>query len=136
MEKVEAPIYPISFISCDCNELKHINDTYGHEYGDQLLCFVGELFRTYLPKNCCAIREGGDEFLIICNDTSEVKAKEIVDNLVNKAKHLYVKGHKLSIAYGMVTMNEENYDFNEAHRIADCRMYEAKRAMKKLQNQS
>lgn len=135
-KKVEAPIYPISFISCDCNELKHINDTYGHEYGDQLLCFVGELFRTYLPKNCCAIREGGGEFLIICNDTSEVKAKEIVDNLVNKAKHLYVKGHKLSIAYGMVTMNEENYDFNEAHRIADCIMYEAKRAMKKLQNQS
>lgn len=59
-----------------------------------------------------------------------------MDNLVNKAKHLYVKGHKLSIAYGMVTMNEENYDFNEAHRIADCRMYEAKRAMKKFQNQS
>lgn len=93
----------------------------------------GELFRTHLPKDCLAIREGGDEFLIICNDTSEVKAKEIVDNLVNKAKHLYIKGHKLSIAYGVVTMNEENYDFDEAHRIADCRMYEAKREMKKTE---
>ncbi len=51
-KKVGTPIYPLSFISCDCNCLKHINDTYGHEYGDQLLCFVGELFRTYLPKKC------------------------------------------------------------------------------------
>lgn len=129
-KKVGTPIYPLTLISCDCNCLKHINDTYGHEYGDQLLSFVGELFRTYLPNKCCAIREGGDEFLIICSDTNEDEAREIIDNLTHKAKHLYVKGNNVSIAYGAVTMSEENYDFDEAHRIADHRMYEAKRAMK------
>lgn len=36
----------------------------------------------------------------------------------------------MSIAYGAVTMSNENYDFDEAHRIADHRMYEAKRVMK------
>ncbi len=129
-KKVGVVEFPVTFIVGDCNCLKKINDTYGHEYGNQLLKFVGELFRSCLSKNCTAIREGGDEFLIICNHTTEKEADQIIKLLERKATRLYVKGNPLSVAYGMATMDKDEYNYDNAHRIADQRMYRAKQQMK------
>ncbi len=127
------PEFPLTFILGDCNYLKRINDTYGHDYGNQLLGFVGELFRHCLPGNCTAIREGGDKFLIICNHTTAREAEELIGQLEEKASRLFVKGNPLSIAYGAVTMQKEEYTYESTHRIADQRMYEMKQRMKNTQ---
>lgn len=94
---------------------------------------MGELFRRCLPKNCTAIREGGDEFLIICNNTTAQEARELIDQLKEKASRLFVKGNPLSIAYGTVTMQKEEYTYESVHRIADQRMYKMKQQMKSAQ---
>ena len=61
---------PISIIVADCNYLKKVNDTLGHEYGDMLLKRMAVLIKEKLPEDCTAIRIGGDEFLLICPNFS------------------------------------------------------------------
>ena len=129
-KRVENPGFPLTLIACDCNYLKKVNDTYGHESGDELLAMIGELFHSCLPKECIAVREGGDEFLLICNHTGEAQAQELIHMLMEKANEHMVGETTLSIAYGAYTMQEETYDFERGHREADQRMYQMKREMK------
>lgn len=126
----EQPVYPFSLIVCDCNFLKHINDVFGHEYGDKLLRSAGDLFRENLPETCIPVRVGGDEFLILCNDTTEAEAERLIALLVEKAQEKFIKGSKLSIAYGYHTMRQGELTFEECRNLADSEMYSAKRKMK------
>lgn len=126
----EKPVYPFTLIACDCNFLKHINDVFGHEYGDQLLKSAGDLFLENLPEKCTPIRVGGDEFLILCNDTREEEAEHLIMLLLEKAQTKFIKGSKLSIAYGYHTMREGELTFDECRSLADSHMYREKRKMK------
>lgn len=123
--------YPFTLIACDCNFLKYINDTFGHEHGDFLLKNVGELFLASLPDNCTPVRVGGDEFLILCNGTSEEEAMHLIEDLKAKQQSRFIKGIKLSIAYGSCTIYDKTVDFETCRNLADERMYSEKRAMKK-----
>lgn len=51
----------------DCNGLKYINDTFGHEEGDRFLITVGSCIKKYVRENE-VYRKGGDEFVIICEN--------------------------------------------------------------------
>ena len=125
-------IYPFSIIAGDCNFLKHMNDTFGHEKGDELLKHVAKLFRENLPENCYSIRTGGDEFIILCNHTSENDAKRYIAMMQQKSKEISICGITLSIALGSCTMHKENsMTFDECKKCADSRMYQNKRDMKK-----
>ncbi len=125
-------IYPFSIIAGDCNFLKHINDTFGHEKGDELLKSVEKLFHENLPENCYPIRTGGDEFVILCNNTTENDAKRYIDIMQQKSKEISVCDIKLSIALGSCTIPKENsISFDECKKCADARMYQNKRDMKK-----
>lgn len=126
----EQPVYPFSLIACDCNFLKRINDTFGHECGDELLKNAGELFLENLPEKCVPVRVGGDEFLILCNDTPEEEAKRLIDILTEKAGDKRIGGIMLSIAYGSCTIQKDEMTFDECRRCADKRMYAFKRMMK------
>ncbi|MGP1569417.1 MAG: diguanylate cyclase domain-containing protein [Eubacteriales bacterium] len=53
-----------AMISIDLDKLKMINDTYGHEYGDEYIRTFGNLLNSCLPKNSIIARFGGDEFLV------------------------------------------------------------------------
>lgn len=121
--------FPITLIVADCNELKQLNDLYGHEYGDRLLQNVGLLFQQTLPDNCIAIREGGDEFLIICKKTDESAAASLIELLQERSSAYLVQEHPLSLAYGAAALQEVN-SFEQAHRLADQRMYQMKKEMK------
>lgn len=132
LEKAEQNIrYPFSLIACDCNFLKHVNDTFGHERGDQLLKSAGDLFQQNLPTSCLSIRTGGDEFLLLCNETTEEEAEALIARLQEKAKGVMIEDVPLSIAYGCATIeSSEKKSFEQCKEEADKRMYAAKRAMK------
>ncbi|MGN1349840.1 MAG: diguanylate cyclase [Anaerovoracaceae bacterium] len=128
--KDETPVYPFTVIVGDCNFLKHINDMFGHECGDQLLRSTGDLFRENLPEKCAPVRVGGDEFLILCNDTDENEAEQLIRLLMEKADAKHIRNSRLSIAYGACTMRAGEMTFEECRNLADARMYTAKRKMK------
>ena len=102
-------------------------------------CYISEFpmpDKTYfyeIHKKAVRDEEGGDEFLIICNNTTAQEARELIDQLKEKASRLFVKGNPLSIAYGTVTMQKEEYTYESDHRIADQRMYKMKQQMKSAQ---
>ena len=70
----------------DCNYLKTVNDQYGHEYGDILLRVVANTLKEIFPEDCPVIRMGGDEFLILANETSEEKAAILIQKVQEKLR--------------------------------------------------
>ncbi len=64
----------VCFISIDMDNLKAINDTFGHQGGDEALCTIADGIRAALPEDAIAARIGGDEYLIYIPDCDEDRA--------------------------------------------------------------
>lgn len=75
---------PLSLIMADIDHFKNINDTYGHQAGDEVLKAVGYIIRTNLRQNDIGVRYGGEEFVILLQGADEQKAFEIAERLRNK----------------------------------------------------
>ena len=117
---------PVSLIMADCNYLKHTNDTLGHEYGDLLLQRVAESIRESLPKDCVAMRIGGDEFLVLCAKCPAEKAARIVTDIRQKLEQKSNETLQLSVAFGTYTAETADISFRDAYDLADQAMYEEK----------
>ena len=119
--------FPISLIMADCNYLKKINDSLGHEYGDMLLKRMAVLIKEKLPEDCTAIRIGGDEFLLICPNFSAMQAEELIAKLQQACKHKSDSIMNLDAAFGYYTCVDKTVSFEDALSRADRNMYENKR---------
>jgi len=64
----------VCFISIDMDNLKPINDTFGHQGGDEALCTIADAIRSALPEDAIPARIGGDEYLIFIPDCDEDRA--------------------------------------------------------------
>lgn len=120
----------------DINDLKRVNDTYGHEYGDKLIQNGASILKT-VWGNDFAYRVGGDEFVIIRFDMEKEEAEEKLlsfekaleeYNRWNTEEKLY-----LQIAAGMSVFNPEtDKEYMDVFRRADSAMYEDKKRKKVL----
>lgn len=72
---------PVSFILFDIDYFKRINDTYGHDVGDQAIIHVVSVCNRYLSPEMLFARYGGEEFVISLPDTSLQEAKELAEQL-------------------------------------------------------
>lgn len=124
----------ISFISVDLDNLKTINDTYGHAEGDIAIKSVaGVLAEVVTAENICA-RVGGDEFYAIMissdPDTQENTLKRFYEILEAKNKELN-KEYRLHASIGIYTVPSSQADKSVEHlQVADKLMYESKRKYK------
>lgn len=123
--------FPFSIISADCNDLKKVNDTYGHIAGDEYIRMAALLFRMNVEGMGTIFRTGGDEFVIIIPNDTDGKAEEIIQKLKGEEKHFSIKNKNISISYGLSYVKDENDDFKTALDEADKKMYENKAAYKK-----
>ncbi|MBO4241937.1 MAG: diguanylate cyclase [Clostridiales bacterium] len=67
---------PLSLFICDIDKFKRVNDTYGHNAGDDVLAFTAGLINSACGENDCAYRWGGEEFIMIMRDTDLMEAVE------------------------------------------------------------
>lgn len=127
--------YPVSIISADCNDLKKVNDTYGHLVGDEYIRMTALLFRTNttIQHKGRIFRTGGDEFVIILSETSLDEAENIIKKLQNEAVHFSVKQKNVSISYGASCLENKNTSFRECLDNADKQMYKNKSEYKRNQ---
>jgi len=134
-DKLDTWKYPQTIIVSDVNNLKIVNDNYGHLIGDELLkCFADTLRQAFTECNLI-LRMGGDEFHLILEDTNEeqmghimLKARRTIakKNLtVNKDKTI-----KLSAAFGYATRIHSEQNIDTVIALADKRMYEDKKRIK------
>ena len=121
---------PVAFISADCDNLKIVNDTYGHLVGDEYLHVSVLLFKTVMPEKCEIFRIGGDEFLIVLPGMTLEEAEEYIDKLEKESQQFSIKDRKVSISCGAACMTEPTQKVRDCINAADKKMYENKRRRK------
>ncbi len=121
----------IAVFSMDVNNLKHTNDTLGHEAGDRLLRKAAESLRQIEARNVLAFRTGGDEFAVAALHMTRQQAEALRDRWAKGLLELNRNGDGIecSMACGFV-YGEKGFDLEALLAQADQLMYENKRAMK------
>ena len=124
----------VTLIYLDLNKFKYVNDTYGHETGDKVLCVYSKSLMKIFSRIGYVGRMGGDEFMVILTDVK----KDIAKKLCKKLEEVLVEDSKqldfeytISTSYGiatrekgsfapiediMVEADEKMYRFKEEHR--------------------
>ncbi len=119
-----------AIVFADINEMKMINDRYGHLQGDLALCTVAEAIKRTLPQKWIAVRYGGDEFIMVgeCRDIEEAEyIKQKLGVELEYLKKMRKLNFRLSVSLGFVLMNpEEEHKLEDYLRRADEAMYIAK----------
>ena len=110
----------------DCNYLKRVNDTYGHEYGDLMLKRVARILRENLAEENIVIRVGGDEFLMLCQNCTAPQAAVLVQQLTRRLAAESDDRLPLSVAFGTYTMESGPASLQLAYHEADHIMYQNK----------
>ncbi|WP_432408584.1 EAL domain-containing protein [Wukongibacter sp. M2B1] len=114
----------------DLDNFKNINDTLGHEFGDNLIVKVGDELQSCIGNQGIVTRFGGDEFLIL---QSEISSSKDATDLANKILNIFnkpwiVEEHQLytTASIGIAVFPEDGVDVNEILKNADTAMYKAK----------
>ncbi|MFW6055238.1 MAG: diguanylate cyclase domain-containing protein, partial [Thermodesulfobacteriota bacterium] len=119
---------PLGIIICDVDGLKTINDTLGHEQGDDLLVNIASILRTNFRASDIIARIGGDEFAILISQTSHKDMEKLVQRLRTYVEEFNNSGSKIpiSLSIGYAVCEEQPADMQEIFRKADQMMYREK----------
>lgn len=113
----------------DIDDFKHVNDTYGHEFGDEVLKYVANTISTGVKKNDYVFRWGGEEILVLLKTDSEkaYAAAERIRNDIVKDAILYNNKEKVfvSVTIGLSSFNE-NHTIKDMMEDADQKLYYGK----------
>ena len=120
--------YPITIMSADIDGLKLINDTLGHDLGDELLKVFARILKENLRSGDIISRVGGDEFVILLPGTSETISARIAGRIqFSEAQYNNDNQHlPLSISLGTTTVSDKNTSLSAALKTADDAMYRSK----------
>ncbi|GAB3558050.1 diguanylate cyclase (GGDEF)-like protein/PAS domain S-box-containing protein [Actinopolyspora lacussalsi] len=120
----------IAVLFCDIDNFKRINDSLGHDAGDDLLVALARRLEGGLPDGCVAARISGDEFVVICSDVHEVGG---TDSLATRVSGLLrtavpVRGQLVRVSASIgASVPDGTDDGADLLRFADAAMFEAKR---------
>ncbi len=147
VERARRYDHPLSIALCDLDHFKQINDSYGHQSGDQALMAVAEVLQQQARAPDVAGRYGGEEFLIVLPETDLENACRVAERLRAKIEALDITladGHKLEMtgSLGVASLDEilETSGYTRADlsiqdptsedllALADKRLYAAKAA--------
>jgi len=115
-----------SFIIMDVDKFKSINDTYGHQKGDEVLKEIAKLSLECIREVDTAARYGGEEFVILLPQTNVVSATHIAERLRKSLEEkLVIEEKSVTASFGVVEI-EEGMTIDTLISRADKALYEAK----------
>jgi len=123
--------HPVSFAYIDVDNFKGINDSLGHDKGDEVLCLIADQFRSFLRSSDLIARMGGDEFAILLPETGSEDAAVAMTKLqedVNAASR--GRGWPVTLSIGLVTYSVAPESLEEIIKEADAMMYAVKEKTK------
>ena len=125
LQKITTSDNEISFIMIDLDGLKHINDTLGHQVGDNLIRRAAEVLKTAFADKATVARIGGDEFVAILKN--QESPQEFIDRLpaLITLNNRYYQGSELSFSIGSAT-RRKNESLEKTLIRADEAMYQNK----------
>ena len=115
----------------DLDNFKQINDIYGHDVGDIALRLASEALRRVLRGQDVICRTGGDEFLVICPETSDEEVLACGERLRKEIERLTVDHEdevlRLSVSVGVAVRDENMLNASDLIKRADRAVFRAKR---------
>ncbi|PUU95253.1 sensor domain-containing diguanylate cyclase [Halanaerobium sp.] len=138
MEKAAASEDSLSIIFIDVNDLKLVNDNFGHQEGDELLQKVSDILQHSLRRNDKVVRLGGDEFLLVLPQSDREAAEKIWLRIRKKFKQATAansKDYKIAASHGAAEYSPDyQKDLDQLINEADHAMYKEKKKMKSAEN--
>jgi diguanylate cyclase (GGDEF)-like protein len=116
---------PYSILFMDIDHFKKVNDTYGHDIGDEVLKLLASILLQHTRKYDITARWGGEEFIILLPNTSEEKAKKVAEKIRTIIEN--TKTNKLpqfTVSIGVVS--SATLPLDTVIQLADEALYEAK----------
>jgi len=125
----------LSLIFMDLDNLKHVNDNYGHLMGSKVLSEVADLILPIIRSADLAVRYGGDEFVVMLPDTDSHGALILAERLKDCIQeNTFLRFENLNIkitgSFGVATYPDHAKTKDELLKAADSAMYEAKKISK------
>ncbi len=122
---------PFSIVMIDIDDFKNVNDTYGHDVGDETLCTLTKCLESDLRAMDTVCRWGGEEFIVVLPETDIDTACEIAENLrKNIYLHNFNHVRSVSISVGVSSINDKSKNLKEIIKNSDDALYEAKKSGK------
>jgi len=122
------PNPPIGVLLFDMADFKAVNDTIGHEAGDEMLTGVADAIKRTIRSQDLAVRWGGDEFVVLCPGTSDdEELRAMGDRIAGAVSEVSVAGMHAVIDFGVDVCSERPVAFD----VADAAMYESKRSRRR-----
>lgn len=117
----------------DLDNFKKLNDTLGHQKGDQALQDVANILRQHFREYDIVCRLGGDEFLIFVQNIPRNVIEKNIGSLLKKLTLTYEKEEKkvcITVSAGIYLVKEPGHDFRELYQKADETLYRVKNSSK------
>ncbi|NRT74248.1 sensor domain-containing diguanylate cyclase/phosphohydrolase [Clostridium beijerinckii] len=127
---------PVGVIMGDANGLKLVNDTLGHDQGDELLRLIAQALKDVCGEKQLIFRTGGDEFVILSKNTTEQECEIIIKNIFDRCKMYKHDLINVSISLGASVADSLNKSIYEALKEADDKVYRQKLLQKTSLNSS
>jgi diguanylate cyclase (GGDEF)-like protein len=125
--------WPMVIMFVDLDHFKHVNDTYGHQAGDQVLQSTARVLQDGTRDEDVVARYGGEEFIVIAPGQGNQTGRIIADRLVNMCRSLAHKvtgGHEITVTASIgVAVLDDDFEFmsvTEMIEAADKALYAAK----------
>ncbi|HIP54085.1 MAG TPA: GGDEF domain-containing protein [Sulfurimonas autotrophica] len=120
-----------SILMIDVDFFKNVNDTYGHDVGDQVIAKIGEVIRNSIRESDLAIRYGGEEFLVLLHNATDEGAKKIASKIhsdFSKATFHVGNGKTLqkTLSIGIANFPKDGNTIWKCIKYADIALYVAK----------
>ncbi len=119
----------MAVIFLDLDHFKDVNDTLGHSIGDKLLMEVAKRLKATLREEDTVSRQGGDEFILVLPDTTEIGAAHVAEKLLEVVSVICrIEQHELVVtpSIGIAIYPHDGEDFETLSKNADTAMYRAK----------
>jgi len=124
--------HPLSIIVIDADNLKAVNDEYGHKAGDKLILMLAEVIHDCLRASDVLARYGGDEFVVLLPQTTAEKAVEAGNRirLAVQNSSFDVEACRVfsTVSIGIASYPEDAVNINELLEKADKSLYQSKNA--------
>ena len=117
----------LSIILMDIDHFKNINDSRGHDVGDDVLKKLSAILLQNIREVDACGRWGGEEFLVVCRETDLKHARLLAERLRARIEgHRFSSCRSITASFGVASLSESG-GLKELFKIADLRLYDAKR---------
>lgn len=123
-----------TLLMIDVDDFKHVNDTYGHNIGDEVLIKVASIIKNNVEEYDLVGRMGGDEFIaFLCTNADEKHACQVAQKIIDEIKTGFTDKEyekDVSVSIGIAICKDEHLSFEKMYTTADKALYNVKNTVK------